>query len=208
VVSVADAVFTPAPAARVLPPDQIAYEAIQAGFPKEQIVTAVAVALAESKGNANALNTKPPDLSYGLWQINMYGSLGPARRQQFGISKNEDLFGTAVNARAAKMIYDGSGWRAWSTYKSGAYQAYILPATIGAASPKPTNVVSAEEQGGVHTEIDLMKPLEDFVDWLIKELGKPVLRVGMFVGGGILLIVAIVLYVRGEAFKTVQKAVT
>src|SRR3982750_492240 len=65
-----------------------------------------AIALAESNGNPTAHNAVPPDDSYGLWQINMRGKLGPARRQAFGIQSNTELFDPTKNARAMKKILD------------------------------------------------------------------------------------------------------
>lgn len=86
---------------------------------------AAAVALAESGGNPNSHNTTPPDDSYGLWQINMYGNLGPARRQQFGLSSNSQLFDPATNARAMATISNGGrSWSAWTTYTSGRYKDF------------------------------------------------------------------------------------
>lgn len=104
---------------------QLADYATKAGFPQTEINTAVGVALAESGGNPKAHNGTPPDNSYGPWQINMYGSLGPARRKQFGISSNDALYDPATNAKAAYAIYQGSGWKAWTTYTSGKYKQYV-----------------------------------------------------------------------------------
>lgn len=69
-----------------------------------------AIALRESAGDPTAFNgnTKTGDQSYGLWQINMIGKWGPARRKLFGITINEDLFHPEVNARAAFKLYGGS----------------------------------------------------------------------------------------------------
>lgn len=99
--------------------------ALTCGFIGRQAQTIAAIALAESGGETTAHNSKPPDDSYGLTQINMIGSLGPDRRKRFGISKNEDLFDPVINLKAAKVIYDGSGFNAWSTYKSGKYKDHI-----------------------------------------------------------------------------------
>jgi hypothetical protein len=49
-------------------------------FTPADAVVAVAIALAESGGNPAAHNPVPPDDSWGLWQINMRGHLGPVRR--------------------------------------------------------------------------------------------------------------------------------
>jgi Lysozyme like domain len=68
--------------------------ALRAGFSpdREEAVIATAIALAESGGDPHAHNPKPPDNSFGLWQINMIGALGPDRRQKLGLSRNEELF--------------------------------------------------------------------------------------------------------------------
>jgi hypothetical protein len=105
---------------------RIAALAFQAGFRDEQLVTAVAVALAESGGDPAAHNPRPPDDSYGLWQINMIGSLGPARRSTFGIPNNAALFDPAINAKAAwEVSSHGTNWRPWSAFTSGKYRQYL-----------------------------------------------------------------------------------
>lgn len=102
---------------------QVAEVARQAGM--SDPVTMSAIAMAESGGRTNAHNPIPPDNSYGLWQINMIGSMGPSRRRQYGISSNSQLFDAATNARAAKMILDSQGLKAWTTYTSGAYKKFM-----------------------------------------------------------------------------------
>jgi hypothetical protein len=102
---------------------QIAAIAARAGM--SDPVTMSAIAMAESGGRTTAHNPIPPDNSYGLWQINMLGAMGPARRREYGISSNSALFDPAVNARAAKKILDSQGLRAWSTYTNGAYKKYM-----------------------------------------------------------------------------------
>jgi hypothetical protein len=84
-----------------------------------------AIAMAESGGNPGAHNPVPPDNSYGLWQINMLGAMGPARRREFGITSNEALYNPAINARAAAKILKSQGLAAWSTYTNGAYKKYL-----------------------------------------------------------------------------------
>lgn len=98
----------------------------QAGGPAAQAPVAAAIALAESGGRPDAHNPRPPDDSYGLWQINMLGRLGPARRQQFGLSSNEQLYDPLTNARAAVAISGGGkSFGAWSTYTNGAYRSHL-----------------------------------------------------------------------------------
>ena len=100
----------------------------QAGFRGQGLDMAYAIAMAESAGNARAHNGNAGtgDNSYGLFQINMLGSMGPERRQQYGLSSNDDLFDPLTNARVAyKMSNGGRSWSPWSTYKNGAYQRYM-----------------------------------------------------------------------------------
>lgn len=106
---------------------QIANIARQGGFPEKEIPTAVGVAKAESSGNPRTHNAKPPDNSYGLWQINMLGQMGPDRRKQFGISNNDALYDPIVNAKAAHQIWKDAGgsWRPWTTYTNGRYKALM-----------------------------------------------------------------------------------
>jgi hypothetical protein len=131
---------------------QIKGYASAAGFQGNDLNIAVAVALAESGGNPSAHNPKPPDDSYGLWQINMLGSMGPARRKQYKLSKNEDLYDPATNARVAYGIFKGSGWSAWTTYTRGTYKKYMTDAG-GAVSDVTEPVTPAEgaSDGGIIT---------------------------------------------------------
>lgn len=95
---------------------------------------AVAIAYAESGGNPRAHNNRPPDDSYGLWQINMLGNLGPARRKQFGISSNAELFDPATNAKAMVAISGGGkNWRPWTTYGGIRYLGFLPAANAAAA---------------------------------------------------------------------------
>ncbi len=111
-----------------LSPSQIAQVAREAGLPESAIPTAVAIALAESSGDTNAHNPNAAtgDNSYGLWQINMIGDMGPARRKQYGLSANEELFNPLVNAKVmVAMSNGGKNWSPWSTYKTGLHLIYM-----------------------------------------------------------------------------------
>jgi len=76
------------------------------GLTPENARLAGAVAWMESKGVATAHNTNAAtgDNSYGYWQINMLGAMGPERRALFGISSNDQLFDPQTNARAMKIL--------------------------------------------------------------------------------------------------------
>jgi Lysozyme like domain len=112
----------------------------RAGFKGDALKTAWAVMKGESGGNPRALNPNAStgDLSYGLFQINMLGGLGPARRKQYGLKTNEALYDPLTNARVAyRMSNGGRDWSPWSAYKSGAYKSYLgqFPGGGGAAAP-------------------------------------------------------------------------
>lgn len=98
------------------PAGSLAHILYQAGFRGDALRTAWAVAMKESGGNAKAFNgnTSTGDQSYGLFQINMLGSLGPARLKQFGISNADQLLDPLTNARAAyKLSQGGTNFGAW-----------------------------------------------------------------------------------------------
>lgn len=148
------------------------------------LIKAVAIAWAESKGETTAHNTTWPDDSWGLWQINMLGTMGANRRKQFGIQSNVELFDPDVNARAAHAIWAGRGrnFSAWSTYANRSYIAHVPAArnaVTGGLKSDPTSDPST-------VLADIFQPVFDF-------LSKGAVRVGGFVGGAALIVIAIVL---------------
>lgn len=115
-----------------LSPEQIAQAAHDAGFRGNDLTTAVAIALAESAGDPRAHNPVPPDDSYGLWQINMIGALGPDRRDQFDLDANKDLFDPETNAKAAFEISGkGDSFRPWTAFTNGDYRDHLDEARKG-----------------------------------------------------------------------------
>lgn len=108
--------------------EQIYSLARGAGFDPDAAVNMTAIAFAESGGNPEITNMKPPDGSYGLWQINMIGNLGPQRRSWFGISSNDQLKDPATNAAAARIIWLKQGYAAWTTYTHGLYRQWLSQA--------------------------------------------------------------------------------
>lgn len=122
-----------------------------AGFKDQDAATMAAIAMAESGGKSGEINDNPKtgDLSYGLWQINMIGKLGPARRKEFGIESNEQLLDPATNANAAKKVKDSSGFSAWSVYKSGSYKDYLPQAQEAlkkSQSSKPSSTSTSQSK--------------------------------------------------------------
>lgn len=88
----------------------------EAGFRGKDLVEAWGTAMKESTGRpfAHNKNSNTGDNSYGLFQINMIGSLGPARREQYKLKTNNDLFDPLTNAKIAyQMSNGGKDWSAW-----------------------------------------------------------------------------------------------
>lgn len=101
---------------------------IAAGFRGQDLVEAWGTAMKESTGRpfAHNRNSNTGDNSYGLFQINMIGSLGPARRDQYKLKTNSDLFDPLTNAKIAyQMSNGGKDWSAWHglTDKTKAFMA-------------------------------------------------------------------------------------
>lgn len=99
------------------------------GFKGKGLRTAWAVAKAESNGRPFAFNgnVKTGDSSYGIFQINMLGSLGPDRKDKFDLDLNAELFSPVTNAEIAfYMTKGGIDWRAWKHAKPIQYQKWLL----------------------------------------------------------------------------------
>ena len=95
---------------------QLKYVLQTAGFSGYSLKVAWAVAKKESGGNPMSHNTNinTGDNSYGLFQINMLGSMGPDRRAKYGLSSNNQLFNPYINAKIAYIISNhGSSWGPW-----------------------------------------------------------------------------------------------
>jgi hypothetical protein len=86
------------------------------GFKGRGLKSAWAIAKRESSGQPYRFNgnAKTGDSSYGLFQINMIGSLGPIRRDTFNLKTNAELFNPVTNAKIAFfMSKSGTDWSAW-----------------------------------------------------------------------------------------------
>jgi hypothetical protein len=86
------------------------------GFEGQSLKAAWAIVMTESNGRPKAHNgnASTGDNSYGLFQINMIGSLGEARRAKYELKSNDDLFDPVTNATIAyKMSAGGTDFSAW-----------------------------------------------------------------------------------------------
>jgi hypothetical protein len=102
------------------------------GFEGKALKTAWAVAMKESNGRpvAHNGNSGTGDNSYGVFQINMIGSLGEDRREKFNLDSNADLFDPVTNAEIAfHMTNGGKDWSSWKIYpnqtNSERYESYL-----------------------------------------------------------------------------------
>jgi hypothetical protein len=114
-------------------------------------VTLAAIGSAESSLDMTVVNDTPAtgDYSVGVFQINYYDGLYAGRTYQFGTPRQLATGGIGPQVRAALLIYQGQGFRAWTTYTSGAYTRYLhgfapgtvvglgLPPGTGPAPPAP-----------------------------------------------------------------------
>lgn len=176
-------------------------------------VVMVAVGLAESGGNERAHNSNAStrDDSYGLFQINMYGDLGPRRRQQYGLRSNAELYDPNRNVDIAGKIYRSQGKSAWGTYTSGAYRQYTDRATaaVGAVTGSGGlgSIVEAateapgEVLGALNPLDDMYRAVAGALSWVGAAagwIGDPhnwvrVLQVG---GGIVLALVAVNIFMK------------
>jgi hypothetical protein len=100
-----------------LSPKELKSILYEAGFRGKSLKIAWAVAMKESTGRPRSHNDNPKtgDNSYGLFQINMIDSLGPARREKFKLKSNKDLFDPLKNSRIAYFMSNkGKDWSSWS----------------------------------------------------------------------------------------------
>ena len=89
----------------------------KAGFSGSGLKIAQRIVFLESTNRPYALNKSSN--CYGLFQINMTGSMGKDRKIKYGLSRNEDLFDPLTNAKIAHhMSNGGKDWSAWTTFTS------------------------------------------------------------------------------------------
>ena len=170
-----------------------------AGFPENQIAMAVAVSIAENGAgdpSAQGHNTNG-SVDTGLWQINSI----------HGIPTSQ-LMDPQANANAAFKIWKdaGNSWRPWSTYPAKAMAFFQRGqfAAKNASVPNPGGgpTISLDPNSSLSTITDAIKFISDPNNWR---------RVGLFVAGLVLIVVAIFKLTGNNQLspitKTVAKAV-
>ena len=99
-----------------LSPTQLVELLESVGFEGYSLKVAWATVMKESMGTPTSFNgnRSTGDNSYGLFQINMLGSMGQDRRDKFNLNSNDDLFDPVKNAEIAYHMSDGGkDWSAW-----------------------------------------------------------------------------------------------
>jgi hypothetical protein len=128
--------------------DLCAQVGYNAGFRGNSLVTAVAIAMAESSCNPSAVGSNPAgsgcpngSLDRGLWQIN--NCWHPE-------VSDTCAYNSQCNANAAYTIsYSGTYWQPWSTYNNGAYTSHLAAAQAavnrlgGGGTPTVTGTILA-----------------------------------------------------------------
>jgi hypothetical protein len=98
------------------------------GFEGLGLKKAWSIAKRESNGRPLAYNgnRNTGDNSYGLFQINMIGNLGPERLEKFNLQSNKELFDPVTNAEITYYMTDGgSDWSAWKGMTPRAKEFYL-----------------------------------------------------------------------------------
>lgn len=158
----------------------IAIAARNAGFPQEQIKTAVMVALGESGGNEFATNHNDNGTTdYGLWQINSVHT---------DALKLGNWQSPSDNAKMAYLVYQKQGWNAWVAYKNNSYakfesrgaQAANVLGVIGGIPGAITSAANADDS----------QPLAQFFTFVSDRHNWQ--RVGMVLAGAYLVMLVFV----------------
>ncbi|MBP2471519.1 hypothetical protein JOF53_000391 [Crossiella equi] len=129
---------------------EIAQHAYNAGFRGDMLDTAIAVALAESRGRTGAigdvhLETSKWGPSVGLWQIR---SLNPGHGTALEQSQRDQTanLDPATNAANAYAISgNGTSFRQWSTYTNGDYRQFLDRARTASGAVTGTAPVPERE---------------------------------------------------------------
>ena len=137
----------------------------QEGGTDEEARILGAIAYSESRGRPDAHNPNAAtgDDSYGLWQINMLGRMGPERMKLLGITDPNQLKDPAINAKAALMLLRGKlggagGYQHWSDYKNGKYRQFVDQAGQGLKSKVVESTTSPAEIMPYQSTGDLFNP--------------------------------------------------
>jgi hypothetical protein len=195
------------PPAGTMDPVKLATLMYKRGFRGQHLLNMMAIAGRESAWQPGAYNGVGVDRSYGLFQINMKGSLGPDRLKKIGIQTNEDLFDPVNNIKGAWILGGGKSenYVPWKTEggpmaktESWMQKAKVAARTAGVdrGDPMPSGPTrgapNVQVQGGTNVTIapniyvtssgnsqqDARKMAQEIAQIMERELRKELLRNG------------------------------
>ncbi len=160
-----------------------------AGLSKDRAILASAIMMAESGGDEQQITKDDDDLSYGLWQINMLGSMGPTRRALYGLASNDVLLDPAENARIMAWIsHQGTSFDAWGAYTNGSYKDFMPPKVPDPSIARYT-AAPVEDTSWWDGITKIGSALDKATGWVSNQQNW--VRVLYVIGGGILVFVGI-----------------
>lgn len=180
-------------------PAEIALVAARAGWRGLDLTVAVAVALAESRGNSNAHAVNSREDSRGLWQMNI-----KAHPEMASLN----LYDPETNAKAAYGLWKSQGWGPWSAHNNNAYllfmpvaQVAVQAALVKGVIENPGAAADALTGGAVSAAGDVAGAAREAAGALIKagawlgDRGNWV-RIAQVTAGGVLMVSAVLVFVR------------
>lgn len=189
---------------------QLSLIAQEAGLSGSRASVAAQIALAESGGDSSKHNDNPAtgDDSWGLWQINLYKTLGPPRRKHLGLaadgSEDSKLTNPLLNAQAMAWISDkGGNFSPWTTYTNGKYKDQ----SDGTGLP---GVISPGVDGAVKTVAGSVGDILEYIGKTALWIGNPHnwIRVVYVVGGVAVVGIGLAMVIKDSgAGKVAGKAV-
>lgn len=184
----------------------LATAAARAGFRGKDLAVAVAVALAESRGDTRAHHVTGREDSRGAWQINI---------KAWPEFATANLYDLDTNAKAAFSIWQRKGWGPWSTHNSGAWLLFWPVAQMaaesnvvkrlnsdpGSVAGDLANVGDAVTGGAVSAAGDMLGAVQTAAGSLVKAGGwlgdrNNWVRVAQVTAGGAVLVGGVLVLVR------------
>lgn len=143
-----------------------------------QCEIAAAISLAESAGQVDAEHTNSDgSTDYGLWQVNSVHKFDAKKLKSDAI----------YNAKSAHTVYQEQGWKAWTTWKSGAYKSHLgenKTVSLGNATGIDDVVQTTVSNDPLAMLGDLLKTIMSRDFWV---------RFGKVILGGVLTVAAVLI---------------